>query len=216
MREKGVFSSHWSEIAVWGLVLGGIVLAFDLMYPVAGSVLHSLFSVGGGVVLQFRPYIRIAIARLPRGLLFYPHSPIHSSSRQTFFSNSIERRATLAGLFCICCSENTLFFHDLHFVHLGRSLIIPKLIYLFASAFIPFKMKTSTIALSLLLTVVSARSLGAQTQRRAIYRTFGKREVPQEHSHEKFLTAVSISLNLNNPDKIADPVFGLLGAAVRI
>ncbi len=34
-----------------------------------------------------------------------------------------------------------------------------------------------------------------------------------EHSHEKFLTSVRASLNLNNPDKIADPVFGLLGNA---
>ncbi|EJC98840.1 uncharacterized protein FOMMEDRAFT_170670 [Fomitiporia mediterranea MF3/22] len=38
-----------------------------------------------------------------------------------------------------------------------------------------------------------------------------KREVPQEHSHEKFLTSVGNSLNLNNPDEIVDPVFALLG-----
>lgn len=76
-------------------------------------------------------------------------------------------------------------------------------------------MKTSIIAISLLITVATARSLGAQPQRRAIHRSFGKREVPQEHSHEAILTAVGASLNLNNPDKIADPVFGLLGAAVR-
>lgn len=43
-----------------------------------------------------------------------------------------------------------------------------------------------------------------------------KREVPQEHSHEVFLTAVGTALNLNNPNKFGDPVFGLLGAAVRI
>ncbi|THH04519.1 hypothetical protein EW145_g5464 [Phellinidium pouzarii] len=41
----------------------------------------------------------------------------------------------------------------------------------------------------------------------------GKREVPQEHSHEKFLTSVSASLNLNNPDDITDSVFALLGSA---
>ncbi|KAG8893392.1 hypothetical protein FRB99_001969, partial [Tulasnella sp. 403] len=40
-----------------------------------------------------------------------------------------------------------------------------------------------------------------------------KREVPQEHSHEKFLTSVAASLSLNNPDGILDPVFGLLGNA---
>ncbi|RDW80814.1 hypothetical protein BP5796_05512 [Coleophoma crateriformis] len=39
------------------------------------------------------------------------------------------------------------------------------------------------------------------------------REVPQEHSHERFLTGVRINLNLNNPAKIQDPVFGLLGNA---
>ena len=34
-----------------------------------------------------------------------------------------------------------------------------------------------------------------------------------EHSHEKFLAAVRTSLNLDNPDQILDPVFGLLGNA---
>lgn len=77
-------------------------------------------------------------------------------------------------------------------------------------------MKTSTIALSLLIAVASARSLGAQTEKRATHRTFGKREAPQEKSHQKILTEVGASLNLNNPAGIKDPVFGLLGAAVRI
>ncbi|RPD77987.1 hypothetical protein L226DRAFT_458808 [Lentinus tigrinus ALCF2SS1-7] len=40
-----------------------------------------------------------------------------------------------------------------------------------------------------------------------------RREVPQEHSHEPILTAVRATLNLNNPDKIVDPVFALLGDA---
>jgi hypothetical protein len=40
-----------------------------------------------------------------------------------------------------------------------------------------------------------------------------RREVPQEHSHEPFLTSVRTSLALNNPDGIVDPVFGLLGDA---
>ncbi|RDW69691.1 hypothetical protein BP6252_08711 [Coleophoma cylindrospora] len=43
--------------------------------------------------------------------------------------------------------------------------------------------------------------------------TLRGREVPQEHSHERFLTGVRINLNLNNPAKIQDPVFGLLGNA---
>lgn len=41
------------------------------------------------------------------------------------------------------------------------------------------------------------------------------REVPQEHSHEQFLTTVRASLDLNNPAGIVDPVFGLLGDAVQ-
>lgn len=39
------------------------------------------------------------------------------------------------------------------------------------------------------------------------------REVPQEHSHEKYLTSVRTSLNRNNPLGIVDPVFCLLGNA---
>ncbi|EXJ90425.1 hypothetical protein A1O1_03526 [Capronia coronata CBS 617.96] len=41
----------------------------------------------------------------------------------------------------------------------------------------------------------------------------GRREVPQEHSHEKFLTTVRTFLQMDNPDGIVDPVFGLLGNA---
>ena len=40
-----------------------------------------------------------------------------------------------------------------------------------------------------------------------------RREVPQEHSHEKFLTKTGQMLDLNNPAGIVDPVFGLLGNA---
>ncbi|TFK40576.1 hypothetical protein BDQ12DRAFT_770049 [Crucibulum laeve] len=43
-----------------------------------------------------------------------------------------------------------------------------------------------------------------------------RREVPQEHSHEQFLTTVRTSLNLNNPNAIQDPVFALLGNAAAI
>ncbi|TGO33346.1 hypothetical protein BHYA_0251g00130 [Botrytis hyacinthi] len=39
------------------------------------------------------------------------------------------------------------------------------------------------------------------------------REVPQEHSHNRFLDGVRVNLNINNPNKIQDPVFGLLGNA---
>jgi len=44
------------------------------------------------------------------------------------------------------------------------------------------------------------------------YRLRG-REVPQEHSHNRFLDGVRVNLAINNPDKIQDPVFGLLGNA---
>jgi hypothetical protein len=37
------------------------------------------------------------------------------------------------------------------------------------------------------------------------------REVPQEHSHNRFLDGVRANLALNNPAGISDPVFGLLG-----
>jgi len=39
------------------------------------------------------------------------------------------------------------------------------------------------------------------------------REVPQEHSHNRFLDGVRVNLNIDNPAKIQDPVFGLLGDA---
>ncbi|CAK7201854.1 hypothetical protein SEUCBS139899_004569 [Sporothrix eucalyptigena] len=39
------------------------------------------------------------------------------------------------------------------------------------------------------------------------------REVPQEHSHNRFLDLVRTSLDTNNPQNIQDPVFGLLGNA---
>ncbi|KAI9649971.1 hypothetical protein NHQ30_002557 [Ciborinia camelliae] len=42
------------------------------------------------------------------------------------------------------------------------------------------------------------------------------REVPQEHSHNRFLDGVRVNLNINNPNKIEDPVFGLLGNAAAV
>ncbi|EFX05123.1 hypothetical protein CMQ_5385 [Grosmannia clavigera kw1407] len=44
-------------------------------------------------------------------------------------------------------------------------------------------------------------------------RTLKAREVPQEHSHNRFLDLVRTSLSTNNPKGISDPVFGLLGNA---
>jgi hypothetical protein len=41
----------------------------------------------------------------------------------------------------------------------------------------------------------------------------GRREVPQEHSHQKFITTVATLLRIDNPDGIVDPIFGLLGNA---
>ena len=62
------------------------------------------------------------------------------------------------------------------------------------------KYNTATILLALFSLTTAAPTLQA-------------REVPQEHSHEQFLTSVRGSLNKNNPDAIQDPVFGLLGNA---
>jgi hypothetical protein len=39
------------------------------------------------------------------------------------------------------------------------------------------------------------------------------REVPQEHSHERFVAGTNTNLQLNNPAKFVDAVFGLLGDA---
>ena len=47
----------------------------------------------------------------------------------------------------------------------------------------------------------------------SIPRAMMRREVPQEHSHNRFLDGVRVNLNLNNPNEIQDPVFGLLGDA---
>ncbi|OIW31890.1 hypothetical protein CONLIGDRAFT_244650 [Coniochaeta ligniaria NRRL 30616] len=44
-----------------------------------------------------------------------------------------------------------------------------------------------------------------------LYTRMGKREVPQEHSHEAILRIVNTNLQLNNPLAIQDTVFGLLG-----
>ncbi|RYP73596.1 hypothetical protein DL771_003484 [Monosporascus sp. 5C6A] len=40
-----------------------------------------------------------------------------------------------------------------------------------------------------------------------------RREVPQEHSHDRFVIGVKEALNLNNVDQVQDPIFALLGNA---
>ena len=68
-------------------------------------------------------------------------------------------------------------------------------------------MKSAIISSTFFLTLVSARPVN-------LLQAIVKREVPQEHSHNLQLSQVRDALNLNNPDGIQDPVFGLLGNAV--
>ncbi|EFQ32140.1 hypothetical protein CGRA01v4_08244 [Colletotrichum graminicola] len=53
----------------------------------------------------------------------------------------------------------------------------------------------------------------ASTAAFAALLTLAAAEVPQEHSHEKYLRAVNDLLKQNNPQNIQDAVFGLLGNA---
>ncbi|KAI0132643.1 hypothetical protein BJ170DRAFT_255902 [Xylariales sp. AK1849] len=81
-------------------------------------------------------------------------------------------------------------------------------------------MKT-TAALLVLLGVASARPEAVKLGRSAPARlppragrvVKFRREVPQEHSHEKILQDVNTQLQLNNPEQIQDAVFSLLGNA---
>ncbi|KAI9808910.1 MAG: hypothetical protein M1827_007135 [Pycnora praestabilis] len=63
--------------------------------------------------------------------------------------------------------------------------------------------------LSFLVTLTSARPVTLSYVATSLQR----REVPQEHSHNKFLATVRTSLATDNPANIQDPVFGLLGNA---
>lgn len=72
-------------------------------------------------------------------------------------------------------------------------------------------MKYEAIALLASLGLAAASPIGKIGYRPP--RMLRGREVPQEHSHEQFITTVRASLNLNNPNKIQDPIFGLLGNA---
>lgn len=77
-------------------------------------------------------------------------------------------------------------------------------------------MKVSIVVLPAMVSLAAARdnifNFDALIKARSDPSLIRAREVPQEHSHEKFLRLVSTSLALNNPDQILDPVFGLLGA----
>lgn len=57
---------------------------------------------------------------------------------------------------------------------------------------------------------VLVAGLGLASAEREVLRL---REVPQEHSHNRFLDLVRTSLAASNPNNIQDPVFGLLGNA---
>ncbi|KAI1203850.1 hypothetical protein F5X97DRAFT_337762 [Nemania serpens] len=73
------------------------------------------------------------------------------------------------------------------------------------------KFMTSTAVL-VMVGVVSARPDAVFSRKSRVLPKL-RREVPQEHSHEQFLTGVGAALNLNNIEKVQDPVFALLGNA---
>lgn len=74
------------------------------------------------------------------------------------------------------------------------------------------KYEKATLILAALGLVTAAPTPKANNVQLLRYRLRG-REVPQEHSHNTFLDGVRVSLNINNPENIQDPVFGLLGDA---
>ncbi|KAI1333001.1 hypothetical protein F5Y16DRAFT_1160 [Xylariaceae sp. FL0255] len=67
----------------------------------------------------------------------------------------------------------------------------------------------TTTSVALMLGVGTARPDAVRISPNGV----SKREVPQEHSHNEFVTGVNAALDLNNPDQITDAVFGLLGNA---
>jgi hypothetical protein len=73
-------------------------------------------------------------------------------------------------------------------------------------------MKYSVVALSAVVASAYAQP-NLHTNARKHARDLLRREVPQENSHKKFLTTVQEFLQMDNPDEIVDPVFGLLGNA---
>ncbi|KAI1181908.1 hypothetical protein F5B17DRAFT_231448 [Nemania serpens] len=72
---------------------------------------------------------------------------------------------------------------------------------------------TTSAAVLVMVGVASARPDATRFSRKSQVSPKLRREVPQEHSHEQFLTGVRAALNLNNVEKVQDPVFALLGNA---
>ncbi|KAI0817725.1 hypothetical protein GGR55DRAFT_35342 [Xylaria sp. FL0064] len=72
---------------------------------------------------------------------------------------------------------------------------------------------TASAAMLVMVGVASARPDAARLPRKTRGSAKLRREVPQEHSHEQFLTGVGAALDLNNVENIQDPVFALLGNA---
>ncbi|KAF2972927.1 hypothetical protein GQX73_g577 [Xylaria multiplex] len=72
---------------------------------------------------------------------------------------------------------------------------------------------TTSTAMLVMVGVASARPDAVRFSRKARGSMKLRREVPQEHSHEQFLTGVGAALNLNNVENVQDPVFALLGNA---
>ena len=70
-------------------------------------------------------------------------------------------------------------------------------------------------ALLMLLSTAAAHPDAVKVHKRGLLQRSAKfrREVPQEHSHERFLTGVEAALNLNNVDEVQAAVFALLGNA---
>lgn len=60
-------------------------------------------------------------------------------------------------------------------------------------------------------TALVALAGAASAREMPFYGMLAKREVPQEHSHQAILDVVNTALQLNNPLKIQDAVFALLG-----
>jgi len=72
-------------------------------------------------------------------------------------------------------------------------------------------MKYETATILLAISGLAAAAPAPKNVFRIPSMTLRGREVPQEHSHNRFLDGVRVNLAINNPAGIQDPVFGLLG-----
>lgn len=102
------------------------------------------------------------------------------------------------------------FFRILFLTLLGRLTLSDSFAILITNLNMKF---TSTILSASLLGYATASPLGLH-RHRSVHRRVNnihKREVPQEHSHDLFLTITNDALKLENPKGIVDAVFGLLG-----